>query len=80
MEENVEHGPLLQVGARVPRELAAAIAHLADEGDRSVSREIRRAIQKHVEESGSTASAPQAGGRFPEGSPPPAGAAEQGRP
>jgi Ribbon-helix-helix protein, copG family len=39
---------LVQVGARIPAELAAEVARLADQGDRSISREIRRALQRHV--------------------------------
>jgi hypothetical protein len=36
------------VAARVPPDLAEAVARLADAGDRSISREIGRAIQEHV--------------------------------
>jgi len=42
---------LVQVGAKVPCELAEAVAQLADEGNRSISREIRSAIAEHVDRS-----------------------------
>jgi hypothetical protein len=45
--ENSAH--LVSLGARVEPDLAAAVRRLADAGDRSVSREIRRAIVEHVE-------------------------------
>jgi hypothetical protein len=51
MNENVENRRLVQVGSRLEPELAAAVAELADAGDRSVSREIRRAIREHVQRS-----------------------------
>jgi hypothetical protein len=50
-ERNLERQRLVQVGARVEPELAAAVAQLADDGDRSVSREIRRALRYHVQHS-----------------------------
>lgn len=43
---------LVQIGAKVPAELAEAVARLADDGDRSISGEIRRAIREHVDRSG----------------------------
>jgi hypothetical protein len=52
---------LVYVGAKVPAEDAEAIAQLADEGDRTVRREIRRAIREHLERSeaaGGTSSSP----------------------
>jgi hypothetical protein len=51
MNENAENHRLVQVGSRVEPELAAAVAELADAGDRSVSRQIRRAIREHVQRS-----------------------------
>src|SRR5512133_2027095 len=42
---------LVTIGARVPAALAEAVAELADAGDRSLSREIRRAVQEHVQAS-----------------------------
>jgi hypothetical protein len=39
------------IAARVPLDLAEAVAALADAGDRSVSREVFRAIRTHVERS-----------------------------
>jgi hypothetical protein len=40
---------LVHVGAKVEPALAEAVRQLADNGDRSLSREIRRAIAEHVE-------------------------------
>jgi predicted transcriptional regulator len=37
------------IAARVPPELAEAVAALADAGDRTVSREVFRAIRTHVQ-------------------------------
>jgi hypothetical protein len=37
------------VAARVPPELAEAVRTLADAGDRTVSREVFRAIREHVD-------------------------------
>jgi predicted transcriptional regulator len=37
------------IAARVPPDLAEAVAALADAGDRTVSREVFRAIRMHVE-------------------------------
>jgi predicted transcriptional regulator len=37
------------VAARVPPELADAVAALADAGDRTVSREVFRALREHVD-------------------------------
>jgi predicted transcriptional regulator len=45
----VVNAKLIPVAARVPPELAEAVARLADAGDRSVSGEIRRAIREYVE-------------------------------
>jgi hypothetical protein len=39
---------LVHVGARVEPELAEAVAQLAREGDRSLGRQIRRALSEHV--------------------------------
>jgi hypothetical protein len=49
---------LVQIGAKVPAELATALAELANAGDRSVSREIRRAVREHVDRSGGSSSSP----------------------
>ena len=59
MNANVENPRLVQVGARVEPELAAAVAQLADAGDRSVSREIRRALRHHVQHSGGVLQPPE---------------------
>jgi hypothetical protein len=40
------------VAARVPPELAEAVRTLADAGDRTVSREVFRAIREHVDKAG----------------------------
>ena len=45
----VNSAHLVHVGAKVEPALAEAVRQLADSGDRSLSREIRRAIAKHVE-------------------------------
>jgi hypothetical protein len=45
---NVGEAVRVTVSARVPPALAREIARLADAGDRTVSREVARAIQKHV--------------------------------
>jgi hypothetical protein len=45
---------LVTVGARVEPAIALAIARLADQGHRSVSREIRRALISHLEQTGKT--------------------------
>jgi hypothetical protein len=47
---------LVQIGAKVPYEVADAIRNLADAGDRSISREIRRAVEAHLERSGELSS------------------------
>jgi predicted transcriptional regulator len=39
------------IAARVPPDLAEAVATLAERGDRTVSREVFRAIRTHVQES-----------------------------
>ena len=36
------------VAARVPPELAAAVERLAQQGDRTISREVNRALREHV--------------------------------
>jgi hypothetical protein len=46
---NREH--LVHVGAKVEPDLADAVRQLADDGNRSLSREIRAAISEHVKES-----------------------------
>jgi hypothetical protein len=46
--DNSVNEHLVHIGARVEPDLAEAVARLADAGDRSVSREIRRAIREHV--------------------------------
>jgi hypothetical protein len=40
------------VAARVEPGLAAAVARLAEAGDRSISREVRRALLEHVDSVG----------------------------
>jgi hypothetical protein len=42
---------LVTVAARVPPDLAEAVAVLAEAGDRTVSREVRKAIRTHVQRS-----------------------------
>jgi hypothetical protein len=39
---------LVPVAAKVPSKLAQAVRDLVDAGDRSVSREVRRALETHV--------------------------------
>ena len=39
---------MIPVAAKIPAELAEAVARLADAGDRSMSGEIRRALREHV--------------------------------
>ena len=52
---------LVCVGARIEPELAAAMARLAEDGDRTVSRQIRRGIVEHVASSQSPVHAMTAG-------------------
>ena len=57
---------LVPVSAKIPAEVAAELEGLAAEGDRSVSRQIRRAVEDHIESSGSRlvrSSPVEAGGR-----------------
>jgi hypothetical protein len=49
--DNPGNPRLVPVAAKVPVALADAITQLADAGDRTVSREIRRAIAAHVRQS-----------------------------
>jgi hypothetical protein len=51
MKEN-----MIPVAAKIPADLAEAVARLADAGDRSMSGEIRRAIREHVDRSGASRS------------------------
>jgi hypothetical protein len=44
-------GRLVTIGARVPPDLAEAVAALAQRADRTVSREVFRAIRAHVQSS-----------------------------
>ncbi len=53
----------MTIAARVPPELAEAVAALADAGDRTVSREVFRAIRTHVETSAVGGSSANAVGR-----------------
>ena len=53
---NREH--LVHVCAKVEPDLADAVRQLADDGNPSLSREIRAAIAEHVKESSTTAAAP----------------------
>jgi predicted transcriptional regulator len=48
---------LVPISAKVPSELADAVSRLADAGDRSVSREVYRALRSHVERSGGSLAA-----------------------
>jgi predicted transcriptional regulator len=50
---------LVPITAKVPAELAAAVAQLADAGDRTVSREVRRALLAHIERSDVLAARPK---------------------
>jgi hypothetical protein len=43
---------LVPISAKVTSELADAVSQLADAGDRTISREVARAIRAHVESSG----------------------------
>jgi hypothetical protein len=47
---------LVPISAKVPAELAEAVGRLADDGNRSLSREIRAAIAEHVARSGGLSS------------------------
>jgi Ribbon-helix-helix protein, copG family len=42
-------GRIASLTAHVPLDLAEAVRELADEGERSVSREVTRALREHVE-------------------------------
>jgi hypothetical protein len=57
--DNREH--LVHVGAKVEPNLADAVRQLADDGNRSLSREIRAAIAEHVSKE---SSAPAAASSF----------------
>jgi hypothetical protein len=59
--DNREH--LVHVGAKVQPDLADAVRQLADDGNRSLSREIRAAITEHVKESSTTSADPSAAAR-----------------
>lgn len=50
--------PKVTVAARVEPELAAAVARLAEAGDRSFSREVRRALREHVKDFSAAAMTP----------------------
>jgi hypothetical protein len=57
--DSVNREYLVHVGAKVEPDLADAVRQLADDGNRSLSREIRAAIAEHVsKESSATAVAP----------------------
>jgi hypothetical protein len=47
----------VNIAARVPPELAAAVADLAERGNRTVSREVAQAVAEHVKESSAPAAA-----------------------
>jgi hypothetical protein len=49
VSEAKAEGGTVVVSARVPAETAAELAQLAHDGDRSVSREVARAVRRHVE-------------------------------
>jgi hypothetical protein len=65
MKEN-----LVPVAAKVPPDLAKAVARMADASDRSVSGEIRRAIRAHVAQSDLGASSQERAERGGPGSSP----------
>jgi predicted transcriptional regulator len=46
----VEQGATVHIGARLPVDLVAKLHELARREDRSVSAEIRRAVERHVNE------------------------------
>jgi hypothetical protein len=46
------HERLVPISAKVPRRVADEVSGLADLGDRSLSREIRRAVEAHVDSGG----------------------------
>jgi hypothetical protein len=50
--QNVNPERKVTVASRIPSDLADAVAQLADAGDRTMSREIFRAIRDHVDRSG----------------------------
>jgi predicted transcriptional regulator len=45
----------VQISARVPSDLVAALERAAEASDRSLSAELRRAIKQYLAESGSSA-------------------------
>jgi hypothetical protein len=47
----------VNIAARVPPALAAAVADLPESGNRTVSREVAQAVAEHVKESSATAAA-----------------------
>jgi hypothetical protein len=53
----------ISLGARVEPELAEAVRSLDSAGDRTVSREVRRALLEHVAQSSSSPSLDAAEGR-----------------
>ena len=53
---NVNPERKVTVASRIPSELADAVAQMADVGDRTMSREIFRAIREHVDRSGGLSS------------------------
>jgi hypothetical protein len=60
---NPEHQVnLVHVGAKVPAEIRTAIERMAEDGNRSVSREIRQALREHISRSGSGANPVEHGG------------------
>ena len=47
---------LVPVSAKIPASVAAELSRLADAGDRTLSREVRRACETHITESSSSGS------------------------
>jgi hypothetical protein len=51
-----DHEYLVPLSTKVPARVAAEIERLADLGDRSRSREVRKALEAHIESGGSPSS------------------------
>jgi hypothetical protein len=56
-EQSVNKERKVNIAARVPPALAAALADLAERGNRTVSREVAQAVAEHVKESSTPAAA-----------------------
>jgi hypothetical protein len=66
---NVNRETKVTVASRVPPDLAEAVAQLADAGDRTISREIGRALKEHVARSAQVSAAQGDGPSSPPANP-----------